>query len=57
MSRSSVSRSARLRWSTGSELLRIVPSEPGITRTEVSDRLSLAGGATTGLIERLRDAR
>ncbi|GAB2475236.1 ROK family transcriptional regulator [Xylanimonas ulmi] len=37
--------------------MRLVHSEPGITRTEASDRLSLASGATTELIERLRGAR
>ncbi|MFB9620714.1 ROK family transcriptional regulator [Brooklawnia cerclae] len=50
-------RAARQRWSTASELLRLVHAEPGITRTQASDRLRLSSGASTELIERLRDAR
>ncbi|WP_306371288.1 ROK family protein [Nocardiopsis sp. CC223A] len=52
-----MSRSARLRWSTASELLRLVYAEPGITRTAACERLALASGAATELIERLRGAR
>lgn len=50
-------RSARLRWTTASELLRLVHTEPHITRTEACDRLALSSGAATELIERLRRAR
>ncbi len=49
-------RTARQRWSTASELLRLVHAEPGLTRTEARERLSLASGAATELVERLRDA-
>ncbi|MEU0489219.1 ROK family protein [Nocardiopsis sp. NPDC006139] len=52
-----MSRSARLRWSTASELLRLVYAEPGITRTAACERLALASGAAAELIERLRAAR
>ncbi|WP_245581177.1 ROK family transcriptional regulator [Propionicicella superfundia] len=49
-------RSARLRWTTASELLRLVHSEPRITRTEARARLGLSSGAAAELIERLRGA-
>ncbi|CAL9369355.1 D-allose kinase [Nocardiopsis dassonvillei] len=52
-----MSRAARLRWSTASELLRLVHTEPGITRTEACGRLALASGAAAELVERLRGAR
>jgi predicted NBD/HSP70 family sugar kinase len=35
----------RQRWSTASELLRLLHAEPGITRTQACDRLALASGA------------
>lgn len=47
----------RQRWSTASELLRLLHAEPGVTRTEACDCLSLASGAAAELIERLRGAR
>ena len=50
-------RSVRLRWSTASDVLRLVHTEPGITRTQVCERLGLASGAAAELIERLRSAR
>lgn len=37
-------------------MLRLVHAEPGITRTGACDRLGLASGAATELIERLRSA-
>lgn len=49
-------RTVRQRWSTASELLRLVHTEPGITRTEAAERLSLSSGAITDVIERLRGA-
>lgn len=57
MTSSPVPRAVRLRWSTASDLLRLVHAEPGITRTEACDRLALASGAAAELIERLRGAR
>ncbi|MDR1151698.1 MAG: ROK family protein [Bifidobacteriaceae bacterium] len=56
MTPSPTPRSARLRWSTASELLRLVHAEPGIARTAAAERLHLASGAATELIERLRTA-
>ena len=50
------SRAVRLRWSTASDVLRLVHAEPGITRTQLCDRLALASGAAAELIERLRSA-
>ncbi len=50
-------RSVRQRWSTASELLRLLHAEPGVTRTDACDRLRLASGAAAELIERLRRAR
>jgi predicted NBD/HSP70 family sugar kinase len=50
-------RAARARWSTATDLLRLVHSEPGITRREACDRLALGSGAAAELIERLRAAR
>lgn len=47
-------RSARLRWATGSEMLRLVHAEPGITRAQAAERMSLSSGAATELVERLR---
>jgi predicted NBD/HSP70 family sugar kinase len=57
MTSSPTSRSARLRWSTASDLLRLVHAEPEITRTAARDRLGLAAGAAAELVERLRNAR
>lgn len=51
------SRAVHRRWSTASELLRLVHAEPGITRADACDRLSLASGAAAELVERLRTAR
>ena len=51
-----IPRSVRLRWSTASDVLRLVHTEPGITRTQVCERLGLASGAAAELIERLRSA-
>ncbi|MDR1387355.1 MAG: MarR family transcriptional regulator, partial [Propionibacteriaceae bacterium] len=50
-------RVARQRWSTASDLLRLVHAQPGITRTEACQRLGLASGGAAELIERLRRAR
>lgn len=47
-------RAQRRRWITASELLRLVHSEPGITRTAAAARLALSSGTTTELIDRLR---
>lgn len=52
-----ISRAAQRRWATASDLLRVVHAEPGITRTGACDRLGLASGAATELIERLRADR
>lgn len=49
-------RGARRRWSTASELLRLVHTEPGITRTQARHRLRLPSGTATELVERLRAA-
>lgn len=51
-----VPRAVRQRWSTGSELLRLLHAEPGITRTDAADRLALSSSSITELIERLRSA-
>lgn len=48
-------RSSRRRWSTGSELLRLVHAEPGIVRTDACARLGLASGAAAELLGRLRE--
>ena len=50
-------RVVRRQWSTASELLRLVHIEPGLTRTQACERLSLASGAAAELIERLRRAQ
>jgi len=50
------SRSARLRWTTPSELLRLIHREPGITRRHAGERLGLSSGALTETVERLRTA-
>jgi predicted NBD/HSP70 family sugar kinase len=50
-------RSAERRWRTAGELLRLVHAEPGVTRSRAGERLGLSSGATTELVERLRDAR
>lgn len=47
-------RSVHRRWSTAAELLRLVHANPGVTRTEACERLSLASGAAAELIDRLR---
>lgn len=52
----SIPRSVRQRWQTASELLRLLHVEPGITRREACDRLSLTTGGATELIERLRES-
>lgn len=52
-----MSRSARVRWTTASELLRLVHRESGITRRQAGERLELSSGALTETVERLRDAR
>jgi predicted NBD/HSP70 family sugar kinase len=52
-----VPRSVRQRWSTASDLLRLLHAEPGITRTQACERLALASGAAAELLERLRSAR
>ncbi|WP_218619547.1 ROK family protein [Nocardiopsis flavescens] len=57
MNRDRMPRSARLRWSTASELLRLVHAEPGIARTAACERLALSSGAAAELVERLRGAR
>src|SRR3954451_23748378 len=51
-----VSRSARLRWATASELLRAIHREPGITRRHAGEHLGLSSGALTETVERLRAA-
>lgn len=51
-----MSRSARVRWATASELLRLVHREPGITRRAAGERLRLPSGALAETVERLRDA-
>ena len=51
-----MSRSARLRWATASELLRLIHREPGITRRRAGERLGLSSGALTETVERLRAA-
>jgi predicted NBD/HSP70 family sugar kinase len=51
-----MSRSVRARWATGSELLRLIHREPGITRRQAGERLALASGALTETVERLREA-
>src|SRR4051794_23534538 len=51
-----MSRSARLRWGTASELLRVIHREPGITRRHAGERLGLSSGALTETVERLRAA-
>lgn len=50
-----MSRSARARWSTASELLRLMHREPGITRRQAGERLALASGPLTETVERLRE--
>jgi|GEM_PF-337944 len=52
-----IARAERMRWSTASELLRLVNAEPGITRAAAAERLALSSGAATELIDRLRAAR
>jgi predicted NBD/HSP70 family sugar kinase len=51
-----VTRTDRRRWSTASELLRLVHREPGITRRQAGEHLALASGALTETVERLREA-
>lgn len=51
-----MSRSARARWTTASELLRVIHREPGITRRQAGERLGLSSGALTETVERLREA-
>lgn len=51
-----MSRSVRVRWTTASELLRLIHREPGITRRQAGERLALASGALTETVERLREA-
>lgn len=52
-----MSRSARVRWATASEVLRLVHREPDITRREAGERLGLSSGALAETVERLRSAR
>jgi predicted NBD/HSP70 family sugar kinase len=51
-----MSRSARVRWTTASELLRLIHREPGLTRRQAGERLALGSGALTETVERLREA-
>ncbi len=51
-----MTRSARARWTTASELLRLLHREPGITRRQAGERLALGSGALTETVERLRQA-
>ncbi|HEY9292948.1 MAG TPA: ROK family transcriptional regulator [Microlunatus sp.] len=49
-----MTRLARRRWATASELLQLVNAEPGITRREAAERLDLSSGAATDLVDRLK---
>src|SRR5689334_16193505 len=50
-------RARDVRWAAAGDVLRLVRTETGITRTQIARRLALSSGTATDLIARLRDRR
>ena len=52
-----VVRQREARWAAAVDVLRLVRTEPGITRTALARQLDLSSGTATELVARLRDRR